>query len=286
MTAQVITIGSRKGGVGKTTLTYALAAAIVKQGYDVAVVDLDPNAKGSGISRTLRVDGENNFTIADCLLRRKDINDVIMRHPMGKDELGRDVLGMGKLWIVPGSNSLHDLGLTENLIRTTIAPIREKMDYIILDCSPHGPSLAGPFQVADMIVIPTKPDPLSTAAVATTLRLARRLNVSDENPVGCLSKIKGVALMDVRFGGIKNGRKTAQTTTQDNLMEAFRLSKIGFDTVFWTSDAWARGVGGNGNFPDKDQMEIANDFFNELRVREAPVKEFIQYLQIYQRGKN
>ncbi len=71
----VLVVSNQKGGVGKTTTTISLAAALAERGQHVLIVDLDPQANatsGLGISK-----GESN-TIYSALLKERPINESIV----------------------------------------------------------------------------------------------------------------------------------------------------------------------------------------------------------------
>src|SRR5688572_27727513 len=75
---------NQKGGVGKTTVTLALAAALVGRGARALVVDLDPQASAT---KVLGVDVEERLTVADVLLEpeRFSLSDVVLRTGWGVD---------------------------------------------------------------------------------------------------------------------------------------------------------------------------------------------------------
>ena len=59
---KIITLSNQKGGVGKTTTTYTLALGLVKHGYKVLGVDLDPQKH---LTRISNIDNADN-TICNC----------------------------------------------------------------------------------------------------------------------------------------------------------------------------------------------------------------------------
>ena len=134
MEAKVISISNQKGGVGKTTTAINLAAALGKLGKNSLVIDLDPQANatiGLGIDRSILLgDGD---TIFDVLSKKSNIEDTIKKSTAE----GVDV--------VPSSINLSGFDLYANknfssnnelLLKESIESIKNKYDYIIIDCPP------------------------------------------------------------------------------------------------------------------------------------------------------
>jgi len=72
---RIISIANQKGGVGKTTTAINLSAALAEGGFNVLLVDLDPQGNAS---TGLGIDQENReFTTYDLLLDDADLNDVV-----------------------------------------------------------------------------------------------------------------------------------------------------------------------------------------------------------------
>ena len=79
MPAEVITVASLKGGVGKTTTSYALAAAAAARHLRVIAIDLDPTG---GLSNALER-AKRTVTIADVLRGRCTLEEALIDHPLG-----------------------------------------------------------------------------------------------------------------------------------------------------------------------------------------------------------
>ncbi len=167
--SRILAIANIKGGVGKTTTTANLAAAVVERGRKVLAVDLDPQA-----SLTLSVGlqpEQLSLTIRDALtLTAKPVSELLQTTRAQFD-------------IVPAN---HDLRAIEReleagrirvfALRDVLEPLRLRYDYILLDC----PASAGIFTgnalaAANEVIIPFPPDYLGLQAVDWLLRLIREI---------------------------------------------------------------------------------------------------------------
>jgi chromosome partitioning protein len=124
---RIIALVNQKGGVGKTTSTINIGAGLNRLGKSVLLVDLDPQAN---LTYSLGVEAHNlDHTVYELLTRGTKAKDAIIK---------REAYD-----IIPASLNLSgaEIELTstqgrETLLKEALVPIKNRYDYILLDCPP------------------------------------------------------------------------------------------------------------------------------------------------------
>ncbi|WP_084535069.1 ParA family protein [Nocardia yamanashiensis] len=147
--AQIVALCNQKGGVGKTTSTINLGAALAESGQRVLLVDIDPQgALSAGLGVAVN---DLNLTIYDLLgPAAPGIDEVLMKTSVpGMDLLPSNIdLSAAEIQLV------NEVGREQSL-RRVLEPVRDRYDYILIDCQPSLSLLTiNALACADGVIIP------------------------------------------------------------------------------------------------------------------------------------
>ena len=145
-----IVVTSGKGGVGKTTVTLNIGAALALRGKRVALVDTDLGLRNLDV--VMGVEDKIVF----------DLVDVVEGRCRLKQALVQDVRFSGRLVLLPAAQTRDKDTVSAQQMRQVVAELAEQFDYVLIDC-PAGieqgfkNAVAG----ADQAIVVTMPEILS-----------------------------------------------------------------------------------------------------------------------------
>lgn len=164
----IIAVANQKGGVGKTTSTLNLGAALQEAGKRVLLVDLDPQGNLSVAAGTVDIDSAY-----------PSVGDLLSLAARGRASTGPGiksaiVRSASGLDIVPSNATLSaaELGLVsalnrESILASLLRPVASEYEYILIDCLPSLGLLAiNALRAANGIVIPVQADFLAMQGLA------------------------------------------------------------------------------------------------------------------------
>lgn len=168
---RMIAIGNQKGGVGKTTTTVNLGAALAFQGKKVLIIDMDSQGNAtSGLG-----------------IERADVKQSVYEVLVDQIEAAGAILPTSRenLWILPSTLQLAGAEIElatadhrESRLKRAIEPIKADYDYILVDCPPSlGQLSLNAFTASDTILIPVQCEYYALEGLSqllNTIRLVQR----------------------------------------------------------------------------------------------------------------
>ena len=148
---KIISLVNQKGGVGKTTTSINLSSALGYFGKKTLLIDLDPQGNattGIGIDKA-----DTKYSVYDVMLDEVDIEDAIIKTKYKNLSLLSSTINLAG---IEKSNKTPDFVKTAQL-KKHLEQVRDKYDYIIIDCPPSlGILTTNALTASDSVIIPVQ----------------------------------------------------------------------------------------------------------------------------------
>ncbi|MDR0769344.1 MAG: AAA family ATPase [Dysgonamonadaceae bacterium] len=147
---KIIALANQKGGVGKTTTTINLGASLATMNKKVLIADADPQANASsGLGVNIK---ELKKSIYECIIENVAPEEAIL----STETANLDIIP-SHIDLVGAEIEMLNLKNREKVLKRLLNKIKDKYDYILIDCSPSlGLIVVNALTAADSVIIPVQ----------------------------------------------------------------------------------------------------------------------------------
>jgi chromosome partitioning protein len=176
---QVIAFANQKGGVAKTTTTLNLGVAFKEEGFEVLLVDLDPQGN---LTMSQGMDPDQvERSMYDVLVHSMPVEEIIHRAEVDVAVSSIDLAG--------AEMALSSMIGRERALQKALLPVRNRYDYILIDTPPSlGLLTINALTASDGVIVPVQCEYLSLRGL---VQLENTLSMIREN-LNPVVEIKGI----------------------------------------------------------------------------------------------
>jgi len=169
--SRIYALANQKGGVGKTTTAVSLAAYLAASGQRVLIVDVDPQANATA---SLGVDKRK----LECSTYDAFIGDVSLTEVIQPTRWANLELAPSSPQLAGAEIELVEMRGRETKLRAALRPVRDRYDYVFVDCPPSlGLLTVNALAAAHGVIVPVQCEYLALEGLTqlmTTINLVRR----------------------------------------------------------------------------------------------------------------
>ncbi len=146
---KVISVANQKGGVGKTTTTVNLGTILARKGKKVLLIDADPQGNATS---GLGAEKEVEFSTYDVLVNETEMKDAIQDTNIKNLKICASNMNLAGAEV-----ELVSMMSREQRLKEKLEKIKDKFDYILIDCPPSlGLITLNSFTASDSVLIPVQ----------------------------------------------------------------------------------------------------------------------------------
>ena len=146
---KIISVANQKGGVGKTTTTVNLSTLLAKKGKKVLLIDTDPQGNATS---GLGVTKELELSVYDIL-----VGDTTFEETIEKTAIKNLSVCPSNISLAGAEVQLVSMMSREQRLKVKLDEIKDKYDYILIDCPPSlGLITLNAFTASDTVLIPVQ----------------------------------------------------------------------------------------------------------------------------------
>lgn len=205
---RIISVVNQKGGVGKTTTTINLGAALAEEGYNVLLVDLDPQGNAStglGIDQNSR-----KFTTYDLILEEATLESVVQATEIEGLLVAPSTTDLSSADIEMMSIERRSFLLNDALRQPEVDAY--DLDFVLIDCPPSLSLLTINSMVAsDSVLIPLQSEFFALEGLSQLMLTVRQVRQSANPDL----RIEGVLL--TMYDGRNNLSQQVESDARDTL---------------------------------------------------------------------
>ncbi len=212
--ARIITLASGKGGTGKTTVAFHLAAALAHLDRWVLVIDLDPQGSLTFASQ-VQAAAKENGTVTDVFTGRKTLEQVIVQRASAPE--------MPTFDIVPANGRLsdwefkYDRPAWHSILNHDLARAKEKYDFILIDSAASiGILMINALFASTEVIAPIPPEPMALPGINRIRGIMRNVDRSFHHT------IDEFRILLTRYNADRPTTKTTEDLVREKFPDTFR----------------------------------------------------------------